>query len=384
MTEPESLNLENNTGAEIKQTLPPNSNLLDIPPESLDIEIPPPANPVQIPLETKNTRTTEELNQEIRQLTQQKHQLETEIQNLRSEKEQILAKSFQNLTAVQDNLGKIVTEATKDLEDRKQNLETALEQLERRRDRIREEMRTSFAGVSQELAIKVQGFRDYLVGSLQDLAAAAEQIELPAFEPQEKQQPPFREPAPTSSATLKFGQQTFDSETQQIRKLLEQYRTRPDYYGPPWQLRRTFEAIHAQRVQNWFFTQGGRGAVKTLGSRLQNILVASTAISVLYKMYGSSCRSLILANSPERLGEWRKGLQDCLGISRTDFGPKRGIVLFEATEAVVQKAERMVEEKEIPIIIIDENEEFVSLSLLQFPLWLAFAPEPQQNSSYNY
>jgi hypothetical protein len=67
-----------------------------------------------------------------------------------------------------------------------------------------------------------------------------------------------------------------------------------------------------------------------------------------------------------------------------DFGPERGVVLFESTEALVQKADRLVEEKQLPLIIIDETEDKISLSLLQFPLWLAFAPEPQQMSSYNF
>jgi len=53
------------------------------------------------------------------------------------------------------------------LEQRKQALLIAVEQLERRQERIRTEMRTSF-GASQELAIRVQGFKDYLTGSLQD------------------------------------------------------------------------------------------------------------------------------------------------------------------------------------------------------------------------
>jgi len=63
------------------------------------------------------------------------------------------------------------------LSERNAALQIAVEQLERRQERIRTEMRTSFAGASQELAIRVQGFKDYLTGSLQDLAAA-EQLEL--------------------------------------------------------------------------------------------------------------------------------------------------------------------------------------------------------------
>jgi hypothetical protein len=113
-----------------------------------------------------------------------------------------------------------------------------------------------------------------------------------------------------------------------------------------------------------------------MGSRLQNILIVSAAISILRKLYGDRVRTLILANSPERLGEWRRGLQDCLGISRGDFGAEQGIVLFEAPEPLAQRADRLVRQKQLPLIIIDESEDMVNLSLLQFPLWLAFASDP--------
>ena len=159
--------------------------------------------------------------------------------------------------------------------------------------------------------------------------------------------------------------------------MLDEYRTKPDYYGEPWKLRRTFEPIHAERVSQWFFNQGGRGALKTMGSRLQNILISSAVISVLSELHGDRLRALILANMPERLGEWRRGLQDCLGITRADFGPDRGVVLFESADALAIKAERLVKAKELPLIIVDDSEEKISLSLLQFPLLLAFAPDPQ-------
>lgn len=302
---------------------------------------------------------------------QQKQSLESEIAALEEQKKQLQA-----------GINRLVEEGLTELEQRKQALLISIEQLERRRDRIEQEMRTSFAGVSQELAIRVQGFKDYLVGSLQDLAAAAEQLELSSTDAWETSPEP-QEIVTKDSGAPQFAQQAFNREKQQIQQLIEQYRTRPDYYGPPWQLRRTFEPIHAERVENWFMTQGGRGAIRSMGSRLQNILVASAVISILSQLYGDRSRNLILADSPERLGEWRRGLQDCLGISRSDFGPNRGIVLFESPEALAQKAERLEEDREIPLIIIDEMEEQVSLSLLQFPLWLAFAPEPQANSN-NY
>ena len=325
-------------------------------------------------------QTIQELTQEVEVLKQQKQGLIAEIEALEASKAQKLSEKTQT---VEQTLEQMVIEGLKELQQKKQTLELSVEQLERRRDRIREEMKTSFAGISQDLAIRVQGFKDYLVGSLQDLAVAAEQLDLPGQQSWEDPSEAVSSP-PVSGSTVQFAPQEFGEQTRKIQQILEQYRRNPDYYGPPWQLRRTFEPIHAERVQKWFFSQGGRGTIKSMGSRLQNILVASAAISVLNELHGDRTRFLILANTPERLGEWRRGLQDCLGISRGDFGPERGVVLFESPDALVQKAERLVEDELLPLVIIDEAEEQISLSLLQFPLWLAFAPDPQQMSSYLY
>ncbi|MCU0546884.1 MAG: DUF3086 domain-containing protein [Oscillatoriaceae cyanobacterium Prado104] len=315
-----------------------------------------------------------ELADQVEELQQQERDLTARIATLEAEKNQAL----ETLSETQASIGRLVQEGLAQLEHRKQALQIEVEKLERRRDRIQKEMRTTFAGVSQDLAIRVQGFKDYLVGSLQDLAATAELLDLTPPPAQETLKQTAAEDSQSSAPiNPRFAEQGFQEQAKQIRRTLDQYRTLPDYYGPPWQLRRTFEPIHAERVSNWFFTQGGRGALRTMGSRLQNILIASTIISVLRSVYGGRVRTLVLANSPERLGEWRRGLQDCLGITRADFGPDRGIILFESPEALAQKADRLVKEGKLPLIAIDETEDLISLSLLQFPLWLAFAPDPQ-------
>jgi hypothetical protein len=326
--------------------------------------------------------TVANLTQTIADLERQEQQLRQKIAQLQASQNQILS---DQLTKTQGTIQQMLQEGLSELEQRKQALLISVEQLERRRERIRTEMRTTFAGVSQELAIRVQGFKDYLVGSLQDLVVAAEQLELaePMAESSQLSQPRMNEPQPPVSApTPKFAEQAFQDQIRQIRDIIDQYRKMPDYYGPPWQLRRTFEPIHAERVSNWFFSQGGRGAIRTIGSRLQNILVASAVMSVMRTLYGDRLRTLVLANTPERLGEWRRGLQDCLGIARSDFGPERGVVLFEEASALVQKADRLMTQKQLPLIIVDETEDEISLSILQFPLWLAFAPDPQQMSNY--
>jgi len=315
----------------------------------------------------------EKLVDRVNELQQQEQALTVKIAALEADK----AKALEALGEAQASIGRLVQDGLVQLEHRKQALQIEVEKLERRRDRIQKEMRTTFAGVSQDLAIRVQGFKDYLVGSLQDLAATAELLDLTPPVQETPKQTAAEESQSSAPINPKFAEQGFQEQAKQIRRTLDQYRTLPDYYGPPWQLRRTFEPIHAERVSNWFFTQGGRGALRTMGSRLQNILITSTIISVLRSVYGGQVRTLVLANSPERLGEWRRGLQDCLGITRSDFGPERGIILFESPEALAQKADRLVKDRKLPLIVIDETEDLISLSLLQFPLWLAFASDPQ-------
>lgn len=366
---PEPL-IELSDQSDVTQPQADNSKALDLPAPDDDNQMTPSSD---------QQETVANFTQRIADLEWQEQQLRQKIAQLQASQNQILS---DQLTKTQATIQQMLQEGLSELEQRKQALLISVEQLERRRERIRTEMRTTFAGVSQELAIRVQGFKDYLVGSLQDLVVAAEQLEL-AEPTAESFQPRMDEPQPpASSPKPKFVEQAFQDQIRQIRDIIDQYRKMPDYYGPPWQLRRTFEPIHGERVSNWFFTQGGRGAIRTIGSRLQNILVASAVMSVLRTLYGDRLRTLVLANSPERLGEWRRGLQDCLGISRSDFGPERGVVLFEEASALVQKADRLMTQKQLPLIIVDETEDQISLSILQFPLWLAFAPDPQQMSNY--
>ena len=358
---------------------PPTDEILEKP--SADLELEAEASGELVTSLTTETTALESADSLYTQPAQKVIQLQHRSADLKAEITQleITYETLQKQVSVtQIALSQVVQESLLQLEQRKQTLQISVEQLERRQERIRNEMRTTFAGTSQDLAIRIQGFKDYLTGSLQDLASAAEQLQLvqPA---KEKETPVQKEanPVKEQSEMPQLGQQQFQDTIKKIRRLLDQYRNEPDYYGSPWQLRRTFEPIHGERISTWFFTQGGRGALRTMGSRLQNILVASAGISILHQLYGDRVRTLILANTPERLGEWRRGLQDCLGIGRPDFGPDRGVVLFESPSALTQKADRLVKANQMPLIVIDDSEEQISLALLQFPLWLAFAPDPK-------
>jgi uncharacterized protein YukE len=324
-------------------------------------------------------------------LKQQETDLKRSIADLQGTYNRLTQDQFKK---IQSDVSRMVEQGTAELAQRKRTLQMEIEKLERRQERIQAEMRTSFAGASQDLAMRVQGFKDYLVGSLQDLAVAAEQLQITPPEPPAVASAPVEQVESTADRRTTtaatdvpqgFASGTFQDQAERIRSLLDQYRMRPDYYGPVWQLRRTFEPIHADRVASWFFAQGGRGALKSMGSRLQNVLVASAVISILHTLYGSRLRVLVLSNTPERLGEWRRGLQDCLGISRADFGTGRGVMLFDAPEPLAQRADRISASNGLPLIIVDEAEAAVSLAILQFPLWLAFAPDPMNPvTEYDY
>jgi hypothetical protein len=307
------------------------------------------------------------------------NQLKQEIADLEQRKQQMIANHTSELGL---SMERFIKESLKYLEQRKRDLEAEISLLERRKERLEQEMRSTYAGASQEVAIKVQGFKDYLIGSLQDIVTTAEQqLELLPTKPATADS--GSAPAPQEPPPPKLTEQTFAEFRDRIEQLLERYRTLPDYYAPPWKLRRTFELTHSERVANWFFNQAGRGALRSMGTRLQNILVASAIVSILRAIYGEKVRVLILATSPERLGEWRRGFQDCLGLSREHFGPEKGVVLFEDPEPLAVKGDRLIKEGLMPLVILDEMEEYIAVDFLRFPLLIAYGQDSDTRRSYD-
>jgi hypothetical protein len=264
--------------------------------------------------------------------------------------------------------------ALTELRQRRSELLAEITTLEERRRQIEQELASSFAGQADAVARRLKGFQDYLVGALQDLAASAEQIELVAqpllVQPSPLDQAPAIEVPPPAAVGL------FSQDEDLIRERLESFSGQPDFQAEPWQLRRTLDTSGAQLLQQWFIDQGGRGAQPSSGSRLRNGVVTAAAIAILGELYGDRFQTLVLASQPERLGEWRRSLQDCLGLAREDFGPSSGIVLFERADALVERADRLEERGELPFIVIDACEPAVETPILQFPLWLAFVAGP--------
>ena len=278
--------------------------------------------------------------------------------------------------------------ALTELQQQRTALLEEIRQLEARRGQIQKEIEASFAGQADGVARRLKGFQDYLVGALQDLAVAAEQVELvpqqvlvqPSPLDQISSTPIASQPLAAAAAAGLFG-----PDEVLIRERLAGFGGQPDFYADPWQLRRSLDASGAALLDDWFLGQGGRGAQPSCGSRSRNALVAAAAIAILGELYGERFQTLVLASQPERLGEWRRGLQDCLGLSREDFGPSSGIVLFERADALVERADRLEERGELPFILVDAGEPVLEIPILQFQLWLVFAAgpgEPMADETY--
>ena len=271
--------------------------------------------------------------------------------------------------------------ALQELQSRRRELEAEIRELESRREQLQQEIGSSFAGQSDAIARRLKGFQDYLVGALQELAISAEQMELVA-QPLVVQPSPLDQAAAAQAAgsaqAAPAAAGLFSADEAFIRERLAAFQGQPDFYADPWKLRRTLEPSGAALLDDWFLSQGGRGAQPSSGSRNRNALIAAAAIAILGDLYGERFQTLVLAGQPERLGEWRRGLQDCLGLSREDFGPSSGIVLFERPDALIERADRLEERGELPFIVVDAAEVVVDIPILQFPLWLAFAGTPAE------
>ena len=286
-----------------------------------------------------------------------------------------------------DPYNPLVELALKDLQSRRDALSAEISTLISRKEQLESELKTNFAGQSDTIARRVKGFQEYLGGALQDLVQSVESLDL-VVQPMVVQPSPLDQQASdqhglegqnaVDTAPAIAVSDTFRPDEALIRTALQRFLQQPDVYADPWTLRRSIDARDTALLEDWFFNQGGRGAQPSRGSRPRNILLSAALIAIVGELYGDQFQCLVLAGAPERLGEWRRGLQDALGLAREDFGPSSGIVLFERSEALVERADRLEERGEVPLILIDTAERNVAIPVLQFPLWLAFAAGPNE------
>jgi len=276
---------------------------------------------------------------------------------------------------------KIYERIFNDLIEKKLLLSKEIKDLENKKILLKKDIETNFSGQSENIAKQVKGFQDYLTGALQNLSQSVEKLDLIP-------QPMIIKPSPLDKVqnTIKNNKEinspaladTFKPDAEIIRKCFSDFSNQPDFYAEPWKLRRSLEAIDIEMLEDWFFNMGGRGALESRGTRQKNVLISAGLISILGELYGDQFQTLILASEPERLGEWRRILQDSLGLNRDDFGPNSGIVLFERAEGVIERADRLEENDEVPLIIIDASEKSIEVPILQFPLWLAFVGSSEE------
>jgi len=270
----------------------------------------------------------------------------------------------------------ISKEIFRDLVSKKDSLVKEIKELETKKNELEKDIESNFKGQSDNIAKRVKGFQEYLTGALQNLSQNVEKLELVS-------QPIIVKPSPLDEkkqhdstnnvVNVPALSETFKPDQEIIKSLFSSFTEQPDFYAEPWKLRRSLDSSDIEIMDEWFFNMGGRGSLESRGSRQKNALLSAGLISILGELYGDQFQTLILASQPERLGEWRRILQDSLGLTRDDFGPNSGIVLFERPEGVIEKADRLEANEELPFIIIDAAETSVEIPILQFPLWIAFA-----------
>ena len=270
----------------------------------------------------------------------------------------------------------ISNEIFRDLFSKKDSLVKEIKELEAKKNEIEKDIESNFKGQSDNIAKRVKGFQEYLTGALQNLSQNVEKLELVS-------QPIIVKPSPLDEkkqdnstnnvVNVPALSETFKPDKEIIKSCFTSFTEQPDFYAEPWKLRRSLDSSDIEIMDDWFFNMGGRGSLESRGSRQKNALLSAGLISILGELYGDQFQTLILASQPERLGEWRRILQDSLGLTRDDFGPNSGIVLFERPEGVIERADRLEANEELPFIIIDAAETSVEIPILQFPLWVAFA-----------
>ena len=287
-----------------------------------------------------------------------------------NQKTPLLNKKTNN--SIDDNFNELF----QDLITKKDFLLKEIKNLEKKKHDLNQDIESNFKGQSDNIAKRVKGFQEYLTGALQNLSQNVEKLELVS-------QPIIVKPSPldeikqtlpkTEVSNIPALSETFKPDEKIIRNCFSTFKQQPDFYAEPWKLRRSLDASDIEVMDDWFFNMGGRGSLESRGSRQKNVLLSAGLISIMGELYGDQFQTLILASQPERLGEWRRILQDSLGLTRDDFGPNSGIVLFERPEGVIERADRLEANDELPFIIIDASETSVEIPILQFPLWLAFA-----------
>ena len=160
----------------------------------------------------------------------------------------------------------VVALALTELRQQRDALQAEISALEGRRALIQKEIQSTFTGQADGVARRMKGFQDYLVGALQDLAVAAEQVDLVPQQVLVQPSPldaaaavtagrPTNAEA-TSAPPIPGAAELFSQDEALIRERLASFGGQPDFYADAWKLRRTLDAPGATCLDDWFLGQG--------------------------------------------------------------------------------------------------------------------------------
>ena len=76
------------------------------------------------------------------------------------------------------NYSPLIEIAVKELESRRNEINEEIKELSKRKANLEKEITSNFTGQSDAIARRVKGFQDYLTGALQNLAQSAETLDL--------------------------------------------------------------------------------------------------------------------------------------------------------------------------------------------------------------
>jgi len=234
----------------------------------------------------------------------------------------------------------ISNEIFRDLVTKKDSLVKEIKELETKKNVLDKDIDSNFKGQTDNIAKRVKGFQEYLTGALLSLSQNVEKLELVS-------QPIIVKPSPLDEkkqhnstnnvVNIPALSETFKPDEEIIKSCFTSFKEQPDFYAEPWKLRRSLDSSDIEIMDDWFFNMGGRGSLESRGSRQKNALLSAGLISILGELYGDQFQTLILASQPERLGEWRRILQDSLGLTRDDFGPNSGIVFLKGLKVSLRE-----------------------------------------------
>ena len=205
----------------------------------------------------------------------------TKVSNNNPDKESIINKSItkakdneiiKNKTIKNNKVTSVSKKPNKSIDDisneifselisKKISLVKEIKDLETKKNELDKDIESNFKGQTDNIAKRVKGFQEYLMGSLQNLSQNVEKLEL-VSQPIVVKPSPLDEKKETSNKnellTVPALSETFKPDEQLIRSCFSNFIEQPDFYSEPWKLRRSLDSSDIEVMDDWLFNMGGR------------------------------------------------------------------------------------------------------------------------------